>query len=255
MTRRSDADLIAALVAAGGDVARRHQFALTPGEVVSKANATDLLTRADAEAEAAMVDLLIAERPDDSIVGEEGAAREGSSGRTWVLDPVDGTYNFVRGSERWCSAAALVVDGVARLGATFAPRGDRLVVGGQGVPVTDAGRVLAPIRDVALSESSLLTYLHPPHHSTEVGEAWRRLVGGTATWRSSGSGSLDAADVCAGVADLSVQHSVPLWDSAPGEAMVRSLGGASARVWAGGVEWFLLGSPTAVMQATSALTA
>ena len=54
------------------------------------------------------LDRLAAERPDDAVVGEEGASRPGTSGRTWVIDPVDGTYNFARGSDWWCSAIALV---------------------------------------------------------------------------------------------------------------------------------------------------
>lgn len=47
-------------------------------------------------------------RPDDGVLGEEGAARESSSGRTWVIDPVDGTYNFTSNSDYFCSALALV---------------------------------------------------------------------------------------------------------------------------------------------------
>ena len=98
-----------------------------------------------------------------------------------------------------------------------------------------------------------LTYLHPPHHDTAVGAAWRRLVSACATWRSTGSGSLDATDVASGRAELLVQHGVPLWDSAPGEALVLGVGGVSARVRADGVEWFLLGAPTAVAEAESLL--
>ncbi|MFC6154691.1 inositol monophosphatase family protein [Nocardioides yefusunii] len=253
----SDAALAHELVAVGVSTARGlwAQACLDPAR--TKSNRTDVVTRADTAAEAAMVALLAARRPDDAVVGEEGAFRPGCSGRTWVLDPVDGTYNFTRGSQRWCSAAALVVDGVPVLGAVASVSGAdadaQVWVGGSDVALTESGRPVPRLVDVTLADSCLLTYLHPPHHATAVGAAWRRLMGGVATWRSTGSGSLDATDVAAARADLSVQHSVPLWDSAPGEALVRSVGGTSARIEADGVEWFLLGAPRAVAEAATLL--
>lgn len=252
---RSDEDLIRALVAAGGGAARRHQFDLVPGEVSTKSNATDLVTKADRDAEAAMVALLAAERPHDAVVGEEGTARPGTSGRTWVLDPVDGTYNFARGGDRWCTAAALLEDETPVLGAVAAAGLGSLWTGGPGRGVRFNLAAVPPRGDVPLRDAALATYLHPPYHGTAVGQTWRRLVAGVATLRMTGSGSLDCVDVARGVADLSVQHSVPLWDSAPGEALVRALGGVSARVDADGVEWFLLGAPTAVAEAVALLRA
>ena len=73
----------------------------------TKTHVSDVVTAADRAAEALIVEALRRERPDDSIVGEEGADHTGSSGRTWVIDPVDGTYNFHRGLEWWCCALAL----------------------------------------------------------------------------------------------------------------------------------------------------
>ena len=70
------------------------------------ASGADVVTEADREAEAAVVELLRAERPDDGILGEEGARRE--AGRTWLVDALDGTFNFVAGVPHWCSAVALL---------------------------------------------------------------------------------------------------------------------------------------------------
>ena len=62
---------------------------------------------------------LLEERPEDGVVGEEGTSRPGE--RTWYVDPVDGTYNFVSGLGMWCSAIALAdADGVV-LGAVYQP--------------------------------------------------------------------------------------------------------------------------------------
>lgn len=243
----SDADVARELVAVG--IATAFGVWMSARAAVrTKADATDVVTVADEAAERAMVQLVARHRPHDGILGEEGAVHVGDSGRTWVLDPLDGTYNFTRSSERWCSAAALVQDGESLLGAVSGGGAARVWVGGRDVPATEDDVALPALADRPLSRALVLTYLHPPHHATAVGTAWRRLVAGAATVRMTGSGSLDASDVAAGRAELSVQHSVPLWDSAPGEALVRSVGGESRRVRAGGVEWFLLGTPSAVTE-------
>ena len=72
-----------------------------------KSSATDMVSDADREAERAITELLRAERPDDGLLGEEGAGVEGSSGRRWVVDPLDGTTNFLYGNPAWCVSVAV----------------------------------------------------------------------------------------------------------------------------------------------------
>ena len=72
-----------------------------------KTSVSDVVTAADHAAEAYVLAQLQRCRPEDGILGEEGASVQGTSGRTWVIDPVDGTYNFLHGSTYWCSAIAL----------------------------------------------------------------------------------------------------------------------------------------------------
>ncbi len=104
-----------------------------------KTSVSDVVTAADLAAERLVVDRLRAERPDDAIVGEEGADHPGTSGRTWVIDPVDGTYNFSHGLGWWCSAVALSdADGVI-IGAVHHPEADILYLGGPGRTPTRNG--------------------------------------------------------------------------------------------------------------------
>lgn len=250
---RTDVELVREVVTVGVSSALAVWLSAGADQVQTKSGVTDVVTAADLAAEAAMVELLRRHRPRDAILGEEGTSVAGDSGRTWVLDPLDGTYNFTRAGERWCSAAALRVGDDSVLGAVAGGGAARVWVGGRDLPGTEDDVVLPRLRDPALDHALLLTYLHPPHHHTGVGEAWRRLVAAVGTVRMTGSGSLDATDVAAGRAELSVQHSVPVWDSAPGEALVRSVGGESARVRAAGVEWFLLGTSGAVTHAARLL--
>lgn len=224
-------------------------------EVETKGNATDVVTRADREAEERILAELEETRPQDGVLGEEGANRPSHSGRTWVIDPVDGTYNFVRGSARWCTAVSLRDDADVLVGAVQQATTGTLWVGGPQSWPTENNVALPAMVDRPLSQVALLTYLHPPHHNgDDVGTAWRSVVGEVATVRISGSGSLDATDVAAGRGDLVLHHSVPDWDRLPGEALIRGVGGHTRRIEAGGVEWYVAGAPTAVAEACARLT-
>ncbi|RNM13272.1 inositol monophosphatase family protein [Nocardioides pocheonensis] len=222
--------------------------------VHTKTNVSDVVTAADHAAERLVLDHLATWRPDDGVLGEEGAERPSASGRTWVIDPVDGTYNFVHGFGWWCSAIALVVDGDPVLGAVYHPHDDVLYVGGPDLPTTRNGEPVGPLADVELALACATTYLHPPFFDGEVGEAFARAVGGAATLRMLGSASLDLAAVAQGQVGVFVQHSVAPWDWYPSSALVRGAGGTARRITAAGVEWSVAGAPTAVAEVCAALT-
>src|SRR5579875_2433729 len=130
--------------------------------VERKTSITDVVSAADKAAEQLIVARLRAERPDDGIVGEEGTSDAGA-GRTWFLDPVDGTYNFVSGVPIWCAALALApsASSAPLLGAVYQPGTDELWIGGADVPTTCNGNPLPPLPERPLHDVSLATYLHP----------------------------------------------------------------------------------------------
>jgi fructose-1,6-bisphosphatase/inositol monophosphatase family enzyme len=249
----NDTELAARLVTEAGTLAR----GMRGGDldVGTKRSVSDVVTAADHAAERLVVDLLAAERPDDGVLGEEGASRAGTSGRTWVIDPVDGTYNFVAGLDWWCSAVALTDGDALVLGAIHHPATGRTFVGGPGLPTTVDGEPLDELPDRGLGESCLTTYLHPPGYAGEAGAAFDRMVGGAATLRMLGSASMDATAVAEGRFHVRCQHSMPPWDDLPGAALVLGVGGAVRRVRAGGVEWSAAGAPTAVAELTERLLA
>jgi fructose-1,6-bisphosphatase/inositol monophosphatase family enzyme len=222
-------------------------------QVEQKGSVSDLVTQADRAAERLVRDTLAAERPDDGVLGEEGTERAGSSGRTWVVDPVDGTWNFVNGLDWWCSAIALTDGDEVVLGAVHHPDSDVLYLGGPDLPTTANGEPLPPLADRRLATSCAATYLHPPQFGTEVAEAFGRVLGGAATLRMLGSGSMDHTAVARGIVHLWVQHSVPDWDWLPGSALVRGAGGAARRTTAAGVVWSVAGAPSAVDDVVAAL--
>jgi fructose-1,6-bisphosphatase/inositol monophosphatase family enzyme len=251
--RPEDVELATRLVREAGSLA--HRMRAEGLETHLKTSVSDVVTAADHAAERLVADTLAAERPDDGLLGEEGADRDGSTGRRWVVDPVDGTYNFVAGLDWWCSAVALT-DGVDLvLGAIHHPASGRTFVGGPGLPTTVDGEPVGDLVDRPLAESCLTTYLHPPSYLAATGAAFHQMVGGAATLRMLGSASMDATAVAQGRFHVRCQHSMPPWDDLPGAALVLGAGGAVRRVRAGGVEWSAAGVPTAVAELTDRLLA
>jgi myo-inositol-1(or 4)-monophosphatase len=116
-------------------------------DVERKASKTDVVTAADRDAQTAVIDVLRESYPDDAIVGEEEGAlkRVPDSGAAWVIDPIDGTNNYVRGTRLWGTAVAAVRDGATVAGATEFPAlgdaywtdGDRTYRNGDPVGVSD----------------------------------------------------------------------------------------------------------------------
>ena len=251
MTLAEDAALAARVVREAGALAARMRGEGLTAE--SKTSVSDVVTAADHAAERLVVETLASERPDDGVLGEEGASRAGTSGRTWVIDPVDGTYNFVAGLDWWCSAVALLDGDDLVLGAVHHPASGRTFVGGPGRPTTVDGVPLAPLADRPLAGACLTTYLHPPSYAGEVGAAFDRMVGGAATLRMLGSASMDATAVAQGSLHLRCQHSLPPWDELPGAALILGAGGVARRIEAAGVTWSAAGAPTAVADLEAAL--
>ena len=241
-----DAELAAKLVTQAGALAEAMRREGLDAE--TKTNLSDIVTAADRAAEAQVVETLRRERPDDSILGEEGADHQGTSGRTWVIDPVDGTYNFHRGLDWWCSAAALVDGERLVLAAVHQPTKGEIYLGGPDVPSTCNGERLTALADRPLRECCASTYLHPPFYDGDVGAAFMRAVQGVATLRMMGSGTMDAMAIAQGRCDVVFQHSVPDWDRLPGAAIIRGVGGESRVVSAAGVDWHVAGVPTAVAE-------
>lgn len=250
-TAGRDAELAAELVVGAARVAA--EWFRRPVEHWAKSNATDLVTAADHAAEQYVVTRLAAERPDDGVLGEEGARRDSASGRRWVIDPVDGTYNFFRGIDRWCSALALVDGDELVVGAVRDEARGETYVGGPLLGAAVDGVALPQSVDTPLAEACAATYLHPTYLHTPVGEAWTRVVSGLGTYRLLGSGTLEMASIARGHLDLFVHHSVPEWDRLPGEALLHAVGGTARHVEAGGVTWYVAGAPSAVAEACDRL--
>jgi myo-inositol-1(or 4)-monophosphatase len=255
-----DYALAAALVTEAGRLALRMRAEGLTG--TQKTSVSDVVTAADHAAEEFIVQRLRELRPDDAIVGEEGANFPGTSGRAWVIDPVDGTYNFLSGSTYWCSALALKNDAGAPvpgdpevlLGAIYQPQEDRLWQGGQDRAATLNGQALPGITSAPLGQISAATYLHPTWLARpETAMPFTAAATQAATIRMLGSASCDLGGVASGRLGCWFQHSCPEWDWLPGKAIVRAAGGATRVVEVNGIRWHIAGGTQAVEEVAAAL--
>lgn len=212
-----------------------------------KTSISDVVTAADHAAEELTTSTLAAERPEDGLLGEEGTQRNGTSGRRWVIDPVDGTYNFSSGLAYWCSAIALEDAEGTLLGAVHQPAMGETWLGGRDHPTTLNEIPVPPLMSRPLAECSLATYVHPTTlQDPDVRDVWLALVSGVATPRILGSGSCDLASVASGRIGVWAQHSAPEWDWLPGQALVRAAGGTAEVTEHRGHRWHVAGNDQAV---------
>lgn len=220
-----------------------------------KTSISDVVTAADHAAEALVTEALLCERPDDGLLGEEGTERDGSSGRRWVIDPVDGTYNFFSGLAYWCSALALQDSDGPVLAAVHQPVTSETWLGGRDHATTLNGAPVAQLVDRPLDACSLATYVHPSTlEDPDVREVWLAIVGGSATPRMLGSASCDLAGVAGGRVGVWAQHSLPAWDWLPGQALVHAAGGRAEIVEHRGHTWHVAGNHQAVGELLEILT-
>lgn len=190
--------------------------------VTSKPDLTPV-SDADLAVEAALRAQLAEERPADSVLGEEhGVTGEGP--RQWVVDPVDGTKNFVRGAPVWATLVALLVDGRVEVGVVSAPalgrrwwaaRGEGAWANGERISVSR----VATLGDAFLSYSSLTGW-------EDQGRLDAVLELSRTCWRTRAFGDFwSHVLVAEGAVDASFEPEVSLWDLAPLQVIVEEAGG------------------------------
>ena len=202
-----DVTLAAELVREAGNLASRM---LAEGlDTEYKTSISDVVSAADHAAEELVVRRLTEFRPEDGLVGEEGARRSGE-GRTWYVDPVDGTYNFLSRIPYWCSAVGLADADGPLVGAVYAPALDELWAGGRDLRTTLNGVVVDELVDRPLAEVSVATYFHPRHMSDQSRlSSWQAAAAAAATVRMLGSASVDLAGVASGRLGVCLLYTSP----------------------------------------------
>ena len=207
----------------------------TTHQVSTKSSASDLVTEVDRAAEAWLVEQLHQRRPDDATLGEEGGSRPGRSGVRWLLDPIDGTVNFVLGLPQYAVSVAAEVDGVTVAGAVANPVTGECFHAHAGGGAWCAGRRLTGPREVPLERAVLATGFsyRAPVRSRQAA-AVAAMLGRVGDLRRLGAASLDLCFVAAGRVDGYFEAALNPWDWAAGALIAAETGCAVTGADGGG---------------------
>jgi inositol-phosphate phosphatase / L-galactose 1-phosphate phosphatase / histidinol-phosphatase len=222
MTMDDDIALALRLADAAGEAIRPH---FRSGLIPERKGDASPVTLADRAAEEAMRRILTAEAPRDGIIGEEFGAREGSSRRTWVLDPIDGTISFLAGRPVFGTLIALLIDGWPVLGIIDQPVLGERWVGASGRETTFNGR---PVRTRACRElcDATLATTGPQYFDDHQGSHFMALAARTDHKRMMfGGDCYNYGLLASGHLDLVCEAGLKLHDWAALVAIVEGAGG------------------------------
>lgn len=215
-----------------GAIALAHFDRIGSVRVESKGH-LDLVTQADQDVEAFLTRRLGAVFPDDGVFGEEGAARPGTSGRLWVIDPIDGTFNFVRGSDQWAVSIGLYEDGRPRFGVIHAPARGLTLVGGMGLATTLNGVPMAPRRGLDRDRAACGLGFHPVIPVEQRLTTLRFVMEEAGmTFRCCGSATMALIEVARGEVDGYLGTGESSWDLMAALPMLEQIGIQSTVDWA-----------------------
>jgi len=211
------------LVVQAGRLALGMRATLAPAEAKS---AIDFCTEADRAVERLIRDE-IAKAYGEPVLGEEygGSSDVHADRGLWVVDPIDGTTEYIHGSPRWCVSLAYVRAGEILLGMIFEPVSDRLFsaesgagasLNGKRIEVSRLAHGTAPVIEVGWSERRPLE---------SYSDLLHKLVESRMEFRRRGSGALGLADVACGVNDAYIELHINSWDALAGILLVREAGG------------------------------
>jgi myo-inositol-1(or 4)-monophosphatase len=199
--------------------------------VRSKSGPADLVSIADEEAEQTARGLLAKARPSYGFLGEEGGASTGGDdAQTWIVDPLDGTTNFLFACPLWGVNVALAREGCVVAGVTYLPMLDEMYVAEAGQGAWLNGQRIRVSTRATLVESLLscgIPFAGKPDHDLFVREM-ARLTSQVSGIRRTGACAVDMAWVAAGRWDAYWERALNAWDMAPGVILVQEAGGRAS---------------------------
>jgi myo-inositol-1(or 4)-monophosphatase len=215
------------------------------GESGTKSSPTDVVTAADRASEALLVQGIRSARPQDGVLGEEGASHDGTSGVRWVVDPIDGTVNYLYGLPQWAVSIGIEVDGVTEVGVVFDPAKDELFTALRGGGAQLDGRPLRCTEVSELSQALVATgFSYSAGRRSRQAQLLSTLLPLVRDVRRLGAGALDLCAVAAGRVDAYYEQALQPWDMSAGLLIAAEAG---ARV--GGLRGAAPGAPLVLASA------
>lgn len=181
----------------------------------TKSSAVDVVTDVDRAAEELIRDRLLVARPTDAVLGEEGDDVAGTSGVRWIVDPIDGTVNFLYGIPQYAVSIAAEVDGVVVAGVVFDVASRTEYAAARGAGATRDGQPIGVRAPAPLAERLVLTgFSYSAERRAIQAAAVARMLPQVRDLRRMGSCALDLCHLAEGAADAYVEEGTELWDHA-----------------------------------------
>ncbi|CAB4592130.1 unannotated protein [freshwater metagenome] len=200
-----------------------------------KSTAIDIATQMDLASEKLIVEAILTARPDDGIIGEEGAGREGTSGLTWVIDPIDGTVNYFYGLPGWNISIGVKDSEGVLVGVVHAP-----IINATWHAVRGGGAFLNNVRiecnnPVELDRALIATgFAYEVEDRANQIEIIDQLIPKIRDIRRMGAAATDLSCVASGMVDGYIETGLKEWDLAAGSLIAREAGAVvTTQIWRG----------------------
>jgi myo-inositol-1(or 4)-monophosphatase len=195
--------------------------------IETKSSPTDVVSQVDKEAESLIVNRLRSERPDDGLLAEEGSLRDGTSGVRWLVDPLDGTTNYVYGYPAYAVSIAAEQDGRAVVGVVLDSSSGRLYQAVLGHGAVCDGRPVCARELDDISRALVATgFSYDAAQRTQQGAVIAAALGRIRDIRRGGTAALDLCHIAAGEVDAYWELDLSPWDYAAGTLIAREAGAA-----------------------------
>ena len=193
---------------------------------IERKTANDFVSEVDKRAERVIIDTLSARFPSHAYAAEE-SGESGSSRHTWIIDPLDGTTNFLHGIPYYCVSIALRIDDALSVGVIYDPTSDRLFTARRGHGAFLDGEVIRVSGRAGFTEAVLSTGLpfKDWHYLDDYLDSLRVIMQRSGGIRRPGAAALDLAYVAAGWVDGHWEKGLNAWDVAAGSLLVQEAGG------------------------------
>ena len=183
----------------------------------TKSTPTDVVTAADRASEQLLVEGIRAARPGDGILGEEGASDDGTTGVRWVVDPIDGTVNYLYGLPHWAVSIGIEMDGVTVAGVVLNPAADELFCATLGGGATLNGVPLRCTGVTELAQTLVATgFGYDARRRAAQSVVVNAVLPVVRDLRRQGAGALDLCAVAAGRVDAYYEQGLSPWDMSAG---------------------------------------
>ena len=226
MTEAADLRDLAAGIAREAGALLVHRLHDIRTEVATKSSATDMVSEVDRESEVLIVSRILAARPQDAILGEEGASREGSSGVRWVIDPLDGTTNYLYGHAGFAVSIGAELDGTTVAAVVHDPLQRDVFTATLGGGARRNGEPVHVSAERDLGHALVATgFSYRPERRAVQARVVTEVLPHVRDIRRMGAAAVDLCSVACGRVDAYFERGLNPWDMAAGWLVLTEAGG------------------------------